>query len=110
MWAARALVHFLLHLAIAVLLGVLVSGIWALAHGGSFRHSLVVGFLVIGALTILLGGAGQSNADRNLATAGRIPGLPAWTQSQPGDTSIQPGALLILAGLVLIGLGIVLSG
>jgi hypothetical protein len=105
-WAARALVHFLLHLAIAVLLGVLVSGIWALAHGGSFRHSLVRGFLVIGALTILVGGAGQSN----LETAGRIPGMPAWTQSQPGDTSIQAGALLILAGLVLIGLGIVLSG
>jgi FMN phosphatase YigB (HAD superfamily) len=53
--------------------------------------------------------AARTAADRNLETAGRIPGMPAWTQSQPGDTSIQPGALLILAGLVLIGLGIVLS-
>ena len=109
MWAVRALARFLLGLAIAVVIGLAVAALWALAHGGSFRHSVVVGFFAIGAVLMLLGAVGQSTADRTVftdQTAGRIPGMPAWAQSKPGDVSVRPGALLFLAGLVLIGIGI----
>ena len=109
MWAVRASVHFFLHLAIAVAIGLVVAALWGLARGGGFRHSLVVGFVTIGALMILLGASGQSTADRVLETSGRIPGMPAWTQSKPGDVSVRPGALMILAGLVLVGLGILVD-
>jgi hypothetical protein len=109
-WAVRAGLQFLFHVGVAVAVGLAVAAIWAVAHGGGFGHSLFLGFMVIGALLLLLGASGQSSAGRNLETAGRLPGVPAWTQSKPGDTSLRPGVLLILAGLALLGIGIAVHG
>jgi hypothetical protein len=93
----------------SVAIGLAVAALWALAHGGGFPPFPRRRLVTIGALMILLGASGQSTADRVLETSGRIPGMPAWTQSKPGDVSVRPGALMILAGLVLIGLGILLD-
>ena len=75
-------------------------------------EGLVRGFraacLGIGSLTLLLGVVGQSPSTRVVQTSGRIPFVPAWTRTPPGDTSVSTGALLALAGLALLAVGALL--
>jgi len=54
-WAVRALVRFVAQLAIAVVIGLVLAVLIALAPGGSFRHSVEVGFFGPAALLILAG-------------------------------------------------------
>ena len=109
MWALRAALQLAVRVAVALAIALVVAAIWALARGGGFVHALSVGCFVVGGLTILLGAMGQSAYNRNLETAGRLPGVPAWTQTKPGDTTLATGAVFFLAGLALIAIGLAIS-
>ena len=78
----------------------------ALVHGGGFQHALAhrVALRSAGS-SMLLGAVGHSTAARTLETGGRMPGLPATLQSQPGDTTISTSAVFFLTGALLLVLG-----
>jgi hypothetical protein len=108
MWILRALVQLLARVLAGVVLALAAAAVLALIRGGGFEHSFAIAALCVGVLSILMGAAGHSNADRTLATAGRMPGLPATFHSQPGDTTLSASAVFFLTGGVLVALGAVL--
>ncbi len=109
MWIVRALIQLLARVVAAVLLALVLALLLALVHGGGFQHALGIAALSVGVLSILLGAVGHSTASRTLETAGRMPGLPATFQSQPGDTTISTSAVFFLTGALLVVLGAVLA-
>ena len=109
MWLVRALVQLLARVVVAVLLALVVATVLAVVHGGGFRHAFAIASLSIGVLSILLGAVGRSTASRTLETGGRMPGLPATFQSQPGDTTISTSAVFFITGALLVVVGAVLA-
>ena len=108
MWVARAFVQLLSRVVVGVALALVLALLLALVRGGGFAHAFGIAALSVGVLAILMGAAGHSSADRTLATGGRMPGLPATFQSQPGDTTLSAAAVFFLTGAVLIVVGAVL--
>jgi hypothetical protein len=109
MWVGRAFIQLLARVVVAVLIALVLATLLALVHVGGFRHAFAITALSVGVLSILLGAVGHSTASRTLETAGRMPGLPATFQSQPGDTTISTSAVFFLTGALLIVLGAVLA-
>ncbi len=107
----RAVRAALVQLAVRVVVGVAVAlafaGLLALARDEPFADGFVIACWIVGALTILLGAAGQTAWSRNVETSGRIPGVPAYLRTQPGDTSLSAGAVFFFTGALLIALAIV---
>ncbi|MGZ8694440.1 MAG: hypothetical protein ACXWYS_03270 [Gaiellaceae bacterium] len=109
MWLVRALIQLLLRVASGIVLALALAVLLALVRGGGFRHAFDIACWSVGVLAILMGAVGQSTASRTLATAGRMPGLPATFRSQPGDTTVSTAAVFFFTGAVLIVLGVVLA-
>ena len=65
MSARYELGRLLLRLAAAVAAALVLALLWALAHGGDFRHSLELGCYVIGGLALLMGAVGGSPSRRD---------------------------------------------
>jgi len=108
MWVLRAFAQLLARVVAGVVLALAAAAVLALLRGGGFQHAFGIAALSVGVLSILMGAVGHSNADRTLATAGRMPGLPATSQSQPGDTTLSASAVFFLTGAVLVALAAVL--
>jgi hypothetical protein len=99
---ARALAQLLVRVAIAVVFALVLAVVVAVIRGGDFHVAFFVGLLVVGVLCLLLAPAGQQRSYRVVETSGRIPNMPAWLQTPPGETSVSAGALFAVTGIVLI--------
>jgi len=108
-WALRAIGQLVYHVAIGVVIAVVIAGLLALVHGGGFQNAFRIACWAIGGLLVLMGAGGRTTASRTLETGGRMPGLPATFQSQPGDTTLSMSATLFLTAGVLFVLGAVLA-
>jgi hypothetical protein len=103
-----------LRLAVAVAAALVLAALWALAHGGGFRHSLEVGCYVIGSLAFLLAAVGGSPSRRDASSAGW---MEQWAykntfranRANPPDRALGPMALLLVVGMVLVMLGWAIS-
>ena len=107
MWL-RALVQLLVKVLVGVTAGVLLAALLAVVFGSRSQHAFASACLSLGVLALLMTAVGQGTAARTLETAGRVPGLPAALQSQPGDTSVSAAAVFFLVAAALIGVGLVL--
>jgi hypothetical protein len=104
----RSAIFFLLHLAVAFVVALVVAGIWTLARGGPFEHGFVAGCYLIGTFVLLMGAlgvGGLSPSSGLVNAAGRIPGVRAATLA-PGTSTLSMTAVLLLAGLSLDGLAL----
>ena len=111
MWL-RALVQLLVKVLIGVMVGLLLAALLAallaVVFGSRSQHAFASACQSLGVLALLMTAVGQGTAARTLETAGRVPGLPAALQSQPGDTSVSAAAVFFLVAAALIGVGLVL--
>jgi hypothetical protein len=64
--------RFVARLVLAVGVAVIGAVIWALLHGGPFRHSVEVGFYVVGALAFLFAAAGGGSPSQREAESVRV--------------------------------------
>jgi hypothetical protein len=104
----RGLVQIAVALTIALAITLTLAALGALIGGGSFHSSLFAACMVVGCFCLLLAPAGQASGPWIIAT-GRIPNMPAWTHTPPGDTSISSAAVFAIAGALMIGLGFVIG-
>lgn len=105
---ARELTKFLAHVAVGVVIALVIAAVLALVHGGAFLRAFANGCLAVGLITLLLATAGHQRSYRTLETYGRIPNMPAWLRTTPGDTTLAPTAVLGLTAVVLFVLGALL--
>ncbi len=101
----KAVVSFFLQLAICLAVAVVLSGIWALAKGGSYGHSLRLGLFLIGAVAFAfgaLGVGGMSPSQGFIGGMGRIPGVRAGTRVSPDGTAVNATPIFLLTGAVMI--------
>jgi hypothetical protein len=106
---ARALVHFLRQLVVALVLTTAFASLWALAGGGGFVHAFHVGLYAFGAIGLFLGAlgvGGMSPSSGLVGSDGMVPGLKAGTWVPPDGTAVNPTAILLVTGAVLIGIGV----
>ncbi len=113
----RALLHFLLQLAVAVGFAAIVALLWAVGHGGAFVHSLSTACFVIGSVALLFGamGVGGMSPSRGLVetagrAGGRLPGMPAFMWTSPGTTTVNATVIFFLTGVVMFAIGFALRG
>ena len=104
----------LLRIATRCLLGLgvalLLSALWAVAHGGGFRHSFELGCYAIGGLSIVLGAAGGSPSRRDAASAdwmAKWASRDTFEQNRrsPPDRTLGPTVVFGLVGVILILIG-----
>lgn len=110
---ARGLVSLLVQLLVAIALAVLLALVLSQLADGSFLAGLRTASFIVGALTIMLGVAGGSRAQRE-GTIGWQEKLALGATKRYWGTAdtkvnVSTGALLVLTGLCLVALGIVLS-
>jgi len=106
---ARAFVHFVRQLVVALVLTTAFASLWALMGGGGFVHILHVGLYVFGGIALFLGAlgvGGMSPSSGLIGSDGMVPGLKAGTWVPPDGTAVNPTAILLVTGAVLIGIGI----
>ena len=107
MWVARAGAQLLFHVAVAVVIALCIAVVLALVHGGGLRHAFAIACWSVGGLLVLLGAVGHSPTRQRFTTAGRMPGLPATLQLQPGDTTLSTSAVFFLTAGVLFVIAVV---
>jgi hypothetical protein len=108
-WIVRALAQLAARVVIGVVVALALAGLLALAREEPFADAFVIACWIVAALAILLGAAGQTAWSHNVETSGRIPGVPAYLRTRPGDTSLSTGAVFVLTGALLIVLAVVLG-
>ena len=106
---ARALLDLSVRVAVGLLVALVLALLLAAARSESFSDAFQIACWIVGALALLLGASGQTAWSRNVQTFGRLPGLPASSRTQPGDTTLSSAAVFFLTGALLIGLAIVLG-
>ena len=106
--------RFLARLIVGVGVAVIGALIWALLHGGPFRHAVEVGFYVVGALVFLLAATGGSPSRRDASSADPMErwayaGTFAVNRDNPPDRTLGPVVVLCVIGVILIALGWAIS-
>jgi hypothetical protein len=113
-WIIRGLAQLALTAAVAFAVSAAIAALLALARGGDFVDSLRITSLSIGALLLLMAAGGSAfsravDADVQQTTLGRLPGMPAWTQSRADEPTVSSAAVYAISGLASIGLGLVVG-
>jgi hypothetical protein len=108
-----ALVGFLVRLVLGIALALLLALLLAvLRDDGSFSESLRVSVWIVGALMLLMAGAGHSPGMRmgsiDPMIASCFPSLVPY-MSQMSTTRVSPTALFVLTALALFGIGFALG-
>ena len=106
--------RFLAYLIAGVGVAVILALVWALLHGGPLRHSVEVGFYIVGSLAFVLAAAGGSPARRDASSAGWMErwayaGTFAVNRDNPPDRTLGPVVVLGVVGVSLIALGWAIS-
>jgi hypothetical protein len=112
-WVIRELSRFLFRISFGAALAILVAGVWALASGSDFAHSLRIMLFLFGALLLMLAGAGNraSATNRRLGWLAITPSrgnvIARWSVPRPEDPQLTASAVFVGSGAVLIVLGFV---
>jgi hypothetical protein len=109
MWIFRELLRLIGRIAVAVLIAIVIAEIRALASGGDTFWTFRIVLMLLGALFLLLAGAGQGGAASErvnwtdiFSVQGYFPALAA----RPGDPRLTPTAVFVGSGFVLLALGV----
>jgi hypothetical protein len=113
-WFARAVARLVLIAAIVLVVAVASAAALALVRGGEFQQSLRLTAIALGVLLLLMGGTGgvfsrAADAEARQAALGRLPGVPSWIETRPGEPTIAPSAVFVISGLALVALGLVVG-
>jgi len=111
MWIVRETFRLLRMVVAATAVAAAVAGLWALLSTGDLVHDLRISFFLIGAITLLLAGAGnQSTAaarrvNWGLITPGRGGILFRGVRPRPGEPTLTASAVFVGSAAVLFVLG-----
>ncbi len=112
--ARYEIVRLFARLGFAVVAAAVLAALWALAHGGPFRHSLEAGFYAVGALCLLLGAVGGSPSRRDASSAGWMarwayPDTFAVNRDNPPDRTLGPAVVFGVVGIVMFAVAIAIT-
>lgn len=114
MWIFRELARLLWTIAVVAAVASAIAGLWALASTGNLVRDLRIGYLLFGALLILLAGAGagRSTVQGRIMTYTWFTGIRGYGmlspgRARPGQPTLTASAVLVGSGLLLIALGAV---
>ena len=111
MWLLRELLRLLERIFIAVLIAVVLAEVRTLISGGDRMHTFQISLVIVGALLLMMGAAGNDSAyDRYLSAVGHY-----WAQRSGVDDSeaqvgpvLTAGAVFVISGVVVIALGLLI--
>jgi hypothetical protein len=113
MWLVRELARLVGRILIAVLIAIVIAEVRALASGGDTFWTFRIVMMLLGALYLMLAGAGTGSAASHRVDWGVI--TPAGggvifrgLRPKPNDPRLTPSAVFVGSGLVLLALGVFL--
>jgi uncharacterized membrane protein len=111
MWLLRELLRLLERIFIAVLVAIVLAEVRTLISGGDRLHTFQISLVVVGALLLMMGAAGNDSAyDRHLSAVGHY-----WAQRSGVDDReaqvgpvLTAGAVFVISGVVVIAVGLLI--
>jgi uncharacterized membrane protein len=109
MWLLRELLRLLEKIFVAVLIAIVLAEVRTLISGGDRMHTFQISLVIVGALLLMMGAAGNDSAyDRHLSAVGHY-----WAQRSGVDDAeaqvgpvLTAGAVFVISGAVVIAVGL----